>query len=179
MRNYKYKPKTCPFCGTEFLPTGQNQKFCTKQHQYEWQKLMGLQKEYRDRANAKLGRVVGIGSGGLMKAGPSHRDYTHGRDSFRNFARKLVKQGVPCSECGKDLTGARRGEWCGHHKDHDQTNNDIRNLAILCKRCHQIHHESWRNLPQYKNVQRLDREIVGNSVPEAQSTQPNGGDDIV
>jgi hypothetical protein len=29
-----------------------------------------------------------------------------------------------------------------HHKDEDRTNNDLTNLEVLCKRCHQKHHET-------------------------------------
>ena len=34
-----------------------------------------------------------------------------------------------------------------HHKDGDRYNNELANLETLCKRCHQLHHECWRNLP--------------------------------
>lgn len=27
-----------------------------------------------------------------------------------------------------------------HHIDHDRKNNDISNLIVLCKKCHQEHH---------------------------------------
>lgn len=29
-----------------------------------------------------------------------------------------------------------------HHIDEDRTNNNISNLEILCKKCHQKHHEN-------------------------------------
>ena len=34
-----------------------------------------------------------------------------------------------------------------HHKDEDRTNNDLSNLEVLCRRCHQMEHECWKNLP--------------------------------
>jgi hypothetical protein len=34
-----------------------------------------------------------------------------------------------------------------HHRDENRHNNDPTNLETLCKRCHQLHHECWRNLP--------------------------------
>lgn len=141
----QFKPKQCLFCGETFTPTGSSHKFCSKIHQYEWSKREGIQKEYRDTANAKMGRVVGIGSGGLTGIGPKNFYYSHGRYAFRNFARKLVRQGVPCNRCGMDLRDATRGKWCGHHIDHDPKNNSLHNLEILCKRCHQIHHDSVSN----------------------------------
>lgn len=158
--------KTCPYCGTIFITTGRNHKFCTKICQYKWQVDNGIQKEYRDRANAKMGMVVGIGSGGLTGKGEKNQNYKHGRYTFRNYARELVRLGVPCNKCGKDLTGATRGYWCGHHKDHDPTNNNLNNLEILCKRCHQIHHESHHS---FTKVQRLSREGVELAQLEAQS----------
>lgn len=164
-----FKPKQCLYCGVTFTPTGSSHKFCTKEHQYLWQKQEGIQKEYRDRANAKMGRIVGIGSGGLTGVGPKNPMFKNGRWAFRNFARKLKLLGVPCNACGKDLRDSRRGDWCGHHKDHNPENNDLNNLVLLCKACHHYHHETYRNLPQLKNVQRLSREGVGVSDPEAQN----------
>lgn len=33
-----------------------------------------------------------------------------------------------------------------HHKDHDRTNNKLKNLMIVCKSCHNKIHEKWKNL---------------------------------
>lgn len=161
-----FKEKQCKFCGSMFVPTGSSHKFCTKEHQYLWMQQEGIHKHYRDTFNAKQGKLVGIGSGGTTGTGPRNVTYKHGRYAFRNFARKLKLLGVPCKDCGKDLRDAKRGDWCGHHKDHDPTNNDLNNLVLLCKPCHHMHHETYRNLPSLKNVQRLERKLVGNSVPE-------------
>jgi hypothetical protein len=37
--------------------------------------------------------------------------------------------------------------WCGavqklmtHHLDHNRLNNDLSNLIVICRRCHQLHH---------------------------------------
>jgi hypothetical protein len=172
-----FKPKQCLFCGVVFTPTGSSHKYCCKEHQYEHMKQEGIHKHYRDTFNAKSGVKVGIGSGGTTGTGPRNIMYKHGRYAFRNFARKLKLLGVPCNDCGKDLRDAPRGEWCGHHKDHDDTNNDLNNLVLLCKYCHHMHHETYRNIPSLKNVQRLSRKRVGDSVPEAPNTPR--GDDIV
>ncbi len=174
----QFKPKQCPHCGTSFTPTGSNHKFCSKKCQYDSDILDGTRKEYRDRAYAKRGSVVGIGSGGLTGTGPKNHMFSHGRYAFRNYARKLKLLGVPCHHCGKDLRTATRGEWVGHHIDHNPQNNNLNNLMMLCKPCHHYHHETYRNLPQLKNVQRLERNLVENSVLEAQSPT-NVGDDIV
>lgn len=34
-----------------------------------------------------------------------------------------------------------------HHKDHNRKNNREENFELLCKRCHQVEHECWKNLP--------------------------------
>lgn len=172
------KEKDCLFCGTRFILTGRNQKYCCKEHQIQHADQLGIRKEYRDRANAKMGRVVGIGSGGLTGTGPRNSAYKNGRCAFRNFARELKALGVPCNKCGKDLRDASRGHWLGHHKDHNPENNDLNNLVLLCKKCHHYHHEVYRNLPSLKNVQRLSRKGVEDSVLEAQNIQKLD-DDIV
>lgn len=174
----KFKVKQCPHCSLEFTPTGSNHKFCSKDCQYQSDVLDGTRKEYRDRAYAKMGMVVGIGSGGLTGIGPKNHMYSHGRYAFRNYARKLKLLGVPCQHCGIDLKEASRGNWVGHHIDHNPNNNNLNNLMLLCKACHHYHHETYRNIPHLKNVQRLERKLVGNSIPEEQSI-PNKDGDIV
>lgn len=52
--------------------------------------------------------------------------------------------GLPqaCESCGIMITilGRRGGEGLIHHRDHDPTNNDAANLALLCVGCHRRHH---------------------------------------
>jgi hypothetical protein len=36
-----------------------------------------------------------------------------------------------------------------HHMDEDRSNNELYNLEILCKGCHQKHHETRDNLGRY------------------------------
>lgn len=157
--------KTCR-CGTVFAPTGQNHKYCTKACNYNFSVLDGKQKEYRDRANVKMGIRVGIGSGGTTEKGKLNPNYTNGLHAFRNYARELIRLGVPCNKCNVDLRNATRWQWCGHHKDHNRNNNDLNNLEILCKKCHQVHHESHLN---FSKVQRLSRKGVEVTHLEAQS----------
>lgn len=172
------KEKNCLFCGTPFVPSGRNQKYCCKEHQYKHSDSLGIRKEYRDRAYAKMGKCVGVGSGGLTQRGSKNPNFTTGRWAFRNFARNLKLLGVPCQDCGVDLKQAKRGDWVGHHKDHNPNNNDLNNLVLLCKKCHHYHHEAYRNLPSLKKVQRLSRKGVESSALEAQSPSLEG-DDIV
>ena len=171
------KEKRCLHCDCSFVPTGQNQKFCSKEHQHARSVFEGKWKHYRDTFNAKQGVVVGIGSGGLTGTGPKNPAYTNGRCAFRNFARRLKELGVPCNHCGIDLRTATCGNWLGHHKDHNPNNNDLNNLVLLCKKCHHYHHEVYRNLPSLKKVQRLSRKGVESSALEAQNILKD--DDIV
>jgi len=52
-------------------------------------------------------------------------------------ARKLIPKG-PCSACG-DPNGSDV-----HHIDQDHTNNDLSNLARLCRSCHMKEHRERR-----------------------------------
>ncbi|WP_425512192.1 HNH endonuclease [Xanthomonas translucens] len=52
-----------------------------------------------------------------------------------------------CERCRKDLLGLPPAMRAVHHKDHNRKHNEERNFELLCKRCHQVEHECWRNLP--------------------------------
>lgn len=175
----KFKPKNCKYCGVEYQPTGSCSKFCCKEHQYKWQDENGIRKEYRDRAHAKMGMCVGIGSGGLTGKGSKNQNYKHGYWAFKNYAKELRNLGVPCNRCAIDLRTTGKAGYVGHHIDHDPTNNNLNNMELLCRKCHAMHHDHPRNLREYQaKVQRLGREAVGNSVPEVQSV-PKGDGEIV
>jgi hypothetical protein len=53
-----------------------------------------------------------------------------------------------------------------HHKDADRGNNDRSNLEKLCKRCHQLEHDCYSNLPAADVVGRKRSEWL-KSHPEA------------
>jgi len=59
------------------------------------------------------------------------------------YYRRLFNEVLPkvCSNCGNT------DNLVVHHLDHDRTNNQLENLTVLCKRCHQIHHDCTKNLP--------------------------------
>lgn len=171
--------KICPRCECEFDTTGPNHKYCSHHCKISTYKDNGKSKEWRDRFNEKAGTLVGIGSGGTTGVGKKNHMFSHGRYAFRNYARKLKNLGVPCAVCGRDLRDCSRGMWVGHHIDHDQTNNDLTNLQMMCKPCHLKHHEIVKtNFAPFWKVQRLSREGVGDTNPEAPDTCFTG-DDIV
>jgi len=59
----------------------------------------------------------------------------------QNYYRRLIfedKENVKCNKCDKLAVLV-------HHKDENFKNNDTNNLEPLCKSCHSIVHETWRN----------------------------------
>ena len=167
-----FKEKNCKYCGTSYVPTGSSSYYCSKNHQYLHYKEIGKLKIYRDTFNSKAGKVVGVGSGGLTKSWEGNPAYRNGNGSYRMYGRKLKESGVPCNRCGKDLTTAKRGEWCTHHMDGNRSNNTRENLELLCKRCHQIHHDcGYNSLPSLRKVQRLSRKGVDETDIEAPDIQ--------
>ena len=56
----------------------------------------------------------------------------------RKQAQRLYKNLVSCERCGGTETLHR------HHLDNDPTNNQSKNLAVLCSRCHGSLHASQR-----------------------------------
>ena len=67
-------------------------------------------------------------------------------------------RGPCCERCGSTF------KLLVHHKDEDRYNNAIDNLETLCKRCHQIHHECWKNLPQF-STSSFPPQIAASSPP--------------
>lgn len=55
-----------------------------------------------------------------------------------------------CARCGE--WHEKNSEFLIHHKDHDRTNNTRHNLELVCKRCHQVEHECWKNFPNFSKV---------------------------
>ncbi len=117
----------CIRCGTEL--TGQQRKYCsTKCSSYCY--------------CLRKGRFSkpGVGSGG-NQLGEKNHQYKNGIGTFRK--RAFEQYGYICNKCGAVH------KLCVHHIDEDRTNNIVENLKVLCKRCHQSHHETRNNLGQY------------------------------
>lgn len=139
-----YKDKLCTECKKSFSPTSKTIMQCPICYPILRKKKNKLA---RDKHQAKIGKRVGVGSGGLQKErlGELSSSFKTGIGTYRKI---MQRNNIPfiCNHCKKDLAGATRYEWCTHHKDQDRTNNDISNLEYLCKRCHQIEHECWKAL---------------------------------
>lgn len=75
----------------------------------------------------------GVGSGGNQN-GKSNPNYKNGILNYRR--RALAHYGKKCNRC----------ESCKflivHHVDENRNNNHLTNLEVLCKSCHQVHHEN-------------------------------------
>lgn len=82
----------------------------------------------------------GVGSGGNQEGQNNHMYKTGiGSYSKKGFAN------LPniCNKC-QSLENL-----LVHHKDENRSNNELDNLEILCKRCHQKHHETRDKLGRY------------------------------
>src|SRR6266700_6225642 len=61
---------------------------------------------------------------------------------MRNFKEYRQHLQGACARCGSNRF------LVVHHMDENFTNDDPSNLETLCKRCHQIEHKCWENLPK-------------------------------
>ena len=73
----------------------------------------------------------GVGSGGNQLREKNHQ-WKNGKATFQKIAFEYYDH--ICKKCGST------DYLCVHHKDHDRLNNNLSNLMILCKSCHQKHH---------------------------------------
>lgn len=149
---YKRKPRSCEVCGTEYIPAGQCSKYCSIECRKNKYISENRYKGWRDTFNLKNGVAVGIGSGGHTKEGNGNHMYKHGKSTFDRWARERKKELGKCERCGKDISHCKQWGWAGHHKDHNQLNNVIENLEILCSRCHLIEHECWTHFESVTTI---------------------------
>lgn len=177
MQSRKFSPKQCRGCQTEYLPTGSSSYYCSVECRNKHYISSGKMKVYRDTFGRKTGRAVGIGSGGHTKFGEENHMYSSGRAVFRRWAREYKNSVGLCMRCNKDIKNATQWEWAGHHKDHNKQNNVKENLEVLCKRCHQIEHDSGFAL--LSKVQRLSREGVLAEMLGSATHPTQKDDDIV
>jgi len=139
-----HKQKSCVVCGISYTPTGPCSKYCGTNCASVLKPQR--QKIYNRRSREKRGLPVGVGKGGNTRRFTDDSQYSTGIGNFHRLRRHLRSTIKHCQRCGKDLSEAKRHEWCTHHKDHDRTNNVLENLEILCKSCHQTEHECWKHL---------------------------------
>ena len=136
----KCKIKNCVVCGLSYQPTGRCSKYCPDCKPEASKKV---QHDALVRWSFANGIRTGKGSGSTSK-GTSNPMYKHGRSIFRRWAKERKETKGTCEFCGVNIKTATQHEWVGHHKDHNKQNNSIKNLILLCKRCHQIEHKCWK-----------------------------------
>lgn len=114
---------TCEYCGKDFkivLSRVATARFCSRACQNKW-----------------------LGEKHKENTGPRNSGFKNGSTTsyYRREAFKLF--GTQCQRCGSTE------KLVVHHKDGNRKNNppDGSNWEILCKRCHQIHHDCINNLP--------------------------------
>ena len=96
---------------------------CKKKHRSK-QVMKSRKKRYPDIE-------VGVGSGNSSsnKPGPTNHSWKTGISGYRKLAKK-----EECAYCKSTR------HLVIHHKDEDRHNNNLDNLIVLCKSCHQKHH---------------------------------------
>ena len=73
---------------------------------------------------------------GKVGLGDTNPIWKGGIQTYRQYRKDS------CERCGSDI------HLLVHHKDKNRYNNALDNLETLCRRCHAIHHDSARFLPQ-------------------------------
>lgn len=153
----RHRKKDCKYCGKMYQPTGQNERACAdcKKH------LANVQGQVvRDvQRFKKFGSYATIGKGQQQPTGSDSPHYTNGIGFFHKFSPVMRATKKFCERCGRDITVEATGKWgyAVHHKDHDRTHNEPENFELMCRRCHQIHHDCVDNLC-VKNGTPLDDE---------------------
>lgn len=95
---------------------------------------------YRHAVKTEKIKVPGVGSGGNQAAENNHQ-YKTGIGSYSEKAFKFY--GKICNRCSSSK------HLVVHHIDENRRNNDLTNLEVLCKRCHQEHHATRDTLGKY------------------------------
>ena len=115
----------CMKCN-ELIPVHKykNAKFCSVKCRVAFN-------SHKSRVKHGLIKAPNVGSGGNQWSINNHQ-YKNG---IGFYSKKAFKHyGKVCNKC------ASVKHLLVHHIDHNRSNNDLTNLEILCKKCHQEHH---------------------------------------
>lgn len=150
------KERRCNICNTVYMPTGHCSKYCDACKPTAYRETQSKnERAYRERN----GSMVGVGKGGNPKYGKDNPSWSTGISVFQKESKRLKQEVNMCQWCGKSLTDASRWEWCVHHTDHDRTNNTPDNFVLLCKRCHQVHHECHKSFEKGATTKLVSSDI--------------------
>lgn len=134
-KTMKRKPKACLSCHETYQPKGNASKYCPSCAEFRTTVMVRYHSKTR---HSKLGRNVGVGSGGAN----CHTADTATVGTYRRvfLTRLYLNQKGLCYDCHESFP---ESTLLVHHKDHNRHNNVLDNLQLVCKRCHQIEHECW------------------------------------
>ncbi|MFW6282022.1 MAG: HNH endonuclease [bacterium] len=117
--------KICENCGKEYNPTSNRQKWCKKCGEEIKQKN---KKEYIKKYHKNNYKKKGYN-----QKGENNNSYKTGIGFFQRKKRDSMEE-VKCERCGS------KENLLVHHKDRNRENNNLENLEMLCKSCHQKEH---------------------------------------
>jgi hypothetical protein len=123
----------CIKCNNVITKTREGLKYCSS-------KCRASFNGYKSKVKHGKIKKPGVGSGG-NQLGKDNHQYKTGVGMYRKLA--LNNKENVCERCESIEN------LLVHHIDEDRSNNELHNLEILCKRCHQKHHETRDNLGRY------------------------------
>ena len=116
----------CIECNATFEAKRKDTQYCKscKKKRRSYQVMMSRKKKHPE---IEIG--VGSGNSKINTPGPTNKAWKTGIQAYR----KLIKKDK-CNYCGsiKNLVI--------HHIDENRHNNELNNLQVLCKSCHQKYH---------------------------------------
>lgn len=115
----------CIKCNNVIINKYKSAKFCSD-------KCRSAFNSYKSRVKKGLIKKPGVGSGGNQLGTDNHMFKT-GIGTYNKISFKYKPN--LCNRC--KITE----KLLVHHIDENRNNNELHNLEILCKRCHQKHHE--------------------------------------
>ncbi len=123
----------CLKCNIEIINPRKGLKFCCSKCRVAFN-------SYKSRVKQGLIKNPGVGSGG-NQIGNNNHQYKTGIGIYN----KLAFSSKPhlCERCESTEN------LLTHHRDHNRKNNSLENLEILCKKCHQKHHEKRDSTGKY------------------------------
>lgn len=116
----------CIMCGIEFEAKRKDKKYCEpcKKKRKSMQVMLS-----RKRKHPEI--EIGVGSDRAKNnlPGPTNQSWKTGIQGYRKLVDK--KECAYCNSTENLLV---------HHLDHNRYNNELTNLIVICKKCHQAHH---------------------------------------
>ena len=129
----------CKTCGNTFEVKRKDKQYCAAC----MNKRRSLQTMLcRKKKHPEIELGVGSGKASCNLPGPTNKAWKTGIQGYR----KLVDKDC-CAYCGS------KQNLLIHHKDENRHNNEVSNLIVLCKRCHQKYHTRRGANGQYVKLQ--------------------------